>query len=437
MAGVAATGLALRSLPNDHAGARLEARKVPAALRAFWVDGFLSSAQDAFILAYLPLLAHALGASAMQIGILSASQALGSMLALYPGAIAARRASSLRWIVVLYAGIVGRLLLLLMALTVAINQGQLALYVIIALVTARAFLANFVVPAWTSLAADIIPNAMRARYFASRNFAGSVALLTFTPFGGLLLDSWGLPGGYVVALCVSFILGMGATLAYQRIPEPPARTLDERPPMHFRRVFSNPRFRMFMLATFALQFTTMIAGPFFTVYLDTGLGASNFQIGWLTTASALAGLCGQLIFGDVMARRGSLWLSRVSLFVLPTLPFMWVFATEPWMIIFPNAIGGAMWAAFSLANFQSLLELSPEDEREQYTAVFHTTMFAAFFLAPFLGGFLVDHIGYRAVFAISGSGRLIALALFLFAVGGPAREKLRARRPSVEAARAA
>jgi hypothetical protein len=41
---------------------------VPTALRAFWVDGFFAAAQDAFILAYLPLLASALGASATQIG---------------------------------------------------------------------------------------------------------------------------------------------------------------------------------------------------------------------------------------------------------------------------------------------------------------------------------------------------------------------------------
>lgn len=427
MAGVAATGLALRTSHSAHEGARLEARKVPTALRAFWADGFFASAQDAFILAYLPLLAHALGASSMQIGMLSASQALGAMLALYPGALAARRASSQRWIVVFYAGVLGRLLLLLSALVVAVNQGQPALYAIIIIFTVRAFLGNFVVPAWTSLAGDIIPQHLRARYFASRNFAVQMALLAFTPLGGLLLDAWGFPGGYSVALTVSFVLGLGATIAYQLIPEPPARPAEQRPPMQVRRVLANSRFRTFVIATFSLHFTTMLAGPFFNVYLDSKLGASNFQIGWLTTTSAVTALGGQLFFGELMARRGSLWLTRVSLLVLPTLPIMWVFATEPWMIIFPNAIGGAMWSAFNLANFQSLLENSPEDERDQYAAVFHTAIFAALFLAPFLGGFLVEQIGYRSVFAISGTGRLIALALFVFAVSAPARQRFTGR----------
>jgi len=429
MAGVAATGLAIRHQPGSHEGARLEAGQVPTALRAFWADGFFASAQDAFILAYLPLLAHSLGASATQIGVLSASQALGAMLALYPGAIASRRAASRRWMVVFYAGVLGRLLLLLSAFVVAFNQGQLALYAIIVIFTLRAFLVNFVVPAWTSLAGDIIPEGLRARYFASRNFAIQMALLAFTPLGGLLLDWWGFPGGYVVALCVSFILGMCATLAYQLIPEPQARPVAERKPTNFGRVFANRRFQKFMLATFALQFTTMIAGPFFTVYLDDSLGASNFQIGWLTTASALAALGGQLFFGDLLARRGSLWLTRVAMVVLPALPFMWVFATEQWMVLFPNIIGGAMWSAFNLANFQALLEFSPEDEREQYTAAFHMTMFSAFFLAPFLGGLLVDQWGYKFVFAVSGGGRVIATLLFLFVVTMPARARNRVRQP--------
>lgn len=436
MAGVAATGLAIGQDHGAHEGARLEARRVPTALRAFWADGFFASAQDAFILAYLPLLAHALGASGTQIGLLSASQALGALLALYPGALVSRRAASRRWIVVFYAGVLGRMLLLLSALVVALMHGQAALYAIIIIFTVRSFLANFVVPAWTSLAADIIPEGLRARYFASRNFAIQMALLGFTPLGGLLLDSWGFPGGYVVALCTSFILGMCATLAYQLIPEPPARPIAERPPMQIGRVLSNRRFVVFVGATFSLHFTTMIAGPFFNVYLDDSLEASKFQIGWLTTSSAVAALAGQLLFGDIMARRGSLWLSRISLFVLPTLPFMWVVLTEPWMVLFPNIIGGAMWSAFNLANFQQLLEYSPDEEREQYAAVFHMTVFLALFLAPFLGGLLVDQVGYRTVFAVSGAGRLIATGLFLFVVTSAVKGRMeqgRESRPAVAA----
>ena len=246
---------------------------------------------------------------------------------------------------------------------------------------------------------------MRAKCFASRTFAISGATLVVTPLGGILLDRWGFPGGFVVALLVSFALGMGATIAYRLIPEPAARgagTLAA--PPHPSLIFRNARFRAFVIATFSLHFATMIAGPFFNVYLVEGLGGSNFDVGWLTTASALTGLVGQLVFGDMMARRGSLWLSRVALLTLPLLPLMWVGITEPWMVLAPNLIGGAMWAAFNLANFQQLLEPTPEEEREQYVAAFHMCVLLALFIAPLVGGVIVDTLGYKAAFLVSGLG---------------------------------
>lgn len=429
MAGVAAAGLAIGPRPGDHDGARLEPKKVPVALRAFWADGFFASAQDAFILAYLPLLASSLGASATQIGMLSASQSLGAMLALYPGAIAARRTTSRRWMVVFYAGILGRLLLLAAALTVAIARGQTALYLVILIFTARAFLGNFVVPAWTSLAADIIPEQLRAKYFASRNFAIQMALLAITPLGGLLLDYGGFPGGYVAALSISFAFGICATIAYAFIPEPPPRPKATTPAPSVRQVLSNRRFRVFVAATFALHFTTMFAGPFFNVHLKENLGASNFEVGWLTTSSAVAALGGQLFFGELMARRGSLWLTRMAVLLLPALPIIWVFITEPWMVLLPNIAGGLLWAAFNLANFQALLEVTPEEDRESYVAFFHASVFFALFIAPFLGGLIIDTWGYRTVFAVSGTGRFIATALFFFAVTPVARNAFGRRWP--------
>ena len=416
LAAVAAAGLAIGPRPGDHDGARLEAKKVPVALRAFWADGFFASAQDAFILAYLPLLASSLGASATQIGMLSASQSLGAMLALYPGAIASRRTGSRRFLVVFYAGVLGRLLLLAAALVVAFAQGQTALYLVIAIFTLRAFLGNFVVPAWTSLAADIIPEQLRAKYFASRNFAIQMALLAITPLGGLLLDMGGFPGGYVAALSASFVFGMCATIAYAFIPEPPPRPKATTPAPRIGQVLSNRGFRTFVAATFALHFTTMFAGPFFNVYLKENLGASNFQVGWLTTSSAVAALGGQLVWGELMARRGSLWLMRLAVLLLPALPIMWVFLTEPWMVLLPNIAGGALWAAFNLANFQALLEVTPEEERDHYVAFFHASVFFALFVAPFIGGIIIDTFGSRTVFVVSGTGWFIATAMFFLAV---------------------
>lgn len=232
----------------------------------------------------------------------------------------------------------------------------------------------------------------------------------------------GFPGGYVAALGVSFALGMLATVAYARIPEPaPQREVAARRRVGPLAMARNGPFRRFVVATFALHFATMIAGPFFTVHLKNNLGATNFEVGWLTTASPMAGLAAMLIGGELQHRRGALWITRGSLLVLPVLPLMWALIDAPWMVLAPNIAGGFIWAAFNLANFQLLLEVTPEDERDEYVAVFHMTVFAALFAAPFLGSAIVEEWGYRTAFVISGLGRLVSTALFFFAVRPAAR----------------
>lgn len=417
MAGVATAGLVLNGQTEHHDGARLAAKHVPNALRAFWMDGLFAAAQDAFILAYLPLLASALGASAMEIGLMAASQSLGGALALYPGAMAARRARSLRWVVVFYAGVAGRLALLGSAFAVAFLDGNAALYSVILLFALRSFLQSFTVPAWTSMAADIIPPQLRPRYFASRNVAVQGATLAITPLGGLLLDVSGFPGGYVMALLVSFAFGMVATLAYARIPEPPraappkvGKAVTPKP----HRVLADPVFRNFVLGTFVLQFGAQITGPFFNVYLIDELGGANIVIGMVAVVASVTGLASQFICGELMAQRGAVWMARVSLLTQPAVPLIWLMVSSPWLGLVPNILGGFIWAGFNLANFQQQLEVAPEEDREEYIAVFHLCMFGATLVAPFVGGILVDSLGYRPTFLVSAVVRVAALAIFLF-----------------------
>ena len=69
------------------------------------------------------------------------------------------------------------------------------------------------------------------------------------------------------------------------------------------------------------------------------------------------------------------------------------FTSSPWTVLAPNLIGGAMWAAFGLANFQHLLEITEERDHQASVALFHMSMFLALFLGPFAGGLVVNSLG--------------------------------------------
>ena len=419
IAGTAVAGLKTDSRPSQLRGTRIRASRVPGALRAFWFDGLLTAGQDAFIAAYLPLLAVALGASFQAVGFLVAVQNLGALLGLYPGAVAARRFRSRRRLV-LWGTAVGRICLLLAAGAVALTNGALALSLVMAAFMVRSFATTFVQPAWTTVAAEIVPNRVRARFFASRGFAVTLGMFILTPLGGLILDRAGTPNGYVISLLVSFALGLCASALYATIPEPrvPAAVPEQRrASLSPIAPLADPAFRKLLLSSCATQFGALLAGPFFALYLKEQIGGSNLDVGLMSAGSLLAGLAGQVILGDLMARRGPMSAMVVALAMMPAVPILWLVVDAPLLALLPGMVGGFAWAGFNLATFQSLLELPDAERRENGVALYHTCGFAMMFVAPFAGGLLAARVGFAGLFAISAAIRVAGAGAYLWRPG--------------------
>ena len=76
-----------------------------------------------------------------------------------------------------------------------------------------------------------------------------------------------------------------------------------------------------------------------------------------------------------------------------------------------------MWAGFNLANFNLLLQVTPNTGRARAVALYQTGVFASAFLGPLVGGYLADNFSFHLIFILSGVGRFLALAFFfLFAL---------------------
>ena len=94
------------------------------------------------------------------------------------------------------------------------------------------------------------------------------------------------------------------------------------------------------------------------------------------------------------------------------LPVMWVFYTAPWQVGINNLFGGFIWAGFNPANFNLLLQVTPDAGRARAVALYQTGVFASAFLGPMVGGFLADNVSFQLIFILSGAGRFLALVLF-------------------------
>lgn len=399
-------------------------------LRYFWLDGIFSSTSEAFYLTFIPLFALAYGATNEQIGWITAIGNLAGALALFPGAQMAEKFNR-RDLVVWTGGGIARIALLLLCFVPLFTLPPTVAIIAITLLNGlRAFMANFCNPAWTALVADLVPNFMRGRYFSTRNFTMGLATLVFTAVAGWLIATGnGLGGyaylGYQFTFLLAFITGMGSTYYFSRIVEEPqsARVAQARPKGQLRHALRHsPGYLGFVISNIVWNFALQIAGPFFNIYLVSNLGASAATVGIVTAISSFTGLFGQLLFGKLVDKRGSVWLTIVTGFPIVLLPIAWAFYRSPWEVGVNNLFGGFLWAGFNLANFNLLLQLTPNEGRSRAVALYQTGVFAAAVVGPLVGGYVCDHISYQAAFWLSGFGRLVAMLIFIWMTALPLRK---------------
>jgi MFS family permease len=399
--------------------------------RFFWLDGLFASISDHFYLGFIPLYALALGATSAQVGWLASVANLSGAVSLFPGARLIEKTGRRKPIVVVSGGVLARLTLLALALIPLVTRRpELAIVLVVLLEGARAFTSSLANPAWTELAADLVPPEQRSRYFGSRNVAMGLAALIIAPLAGRLIQvvnqqlAGPLPG-YQLAFFLAFLFGILSTVSYQRIVEPPARrAVAEHHRGDLRRALrAAPLFLGFVASAVLWNLSLQVAGPFFNIYLVQELGAGAAVVGTLAAASSLTSLLGQRHFSRVQDRHNALWVLLVTGLLIPFLPLAWALTTASWQVALINMASGFLWAGYNLANFNELLELTPDEQRARAVALYQTAVFGSAVLGPLLGGYLSAALGFRVVFVLSGIGRFLAILLLLLFVARPLRRQ--------------
>ena len=385
-------------------------------MRMFWWDGLFAGVPMALLLQYLPLFAVAYGANNAEVGLMAAGAGLGAAAAFLPGAWLSDLWPRRKTFVVLTSGILARAPFVAFILLPFVTDGEGALRVIIFLIMIQAFLTSLGTPAWTSLAADIVPLSIRGRYFAWREFIYGAGGMVAAPAAGLMVAVWGKPEGWQCVWLLALAAGGLSAWFFSLIPEeprprPPAGP-PAAPPWHAT-ILRDANFLIFGGTVFLWNISLYAAAPFFNVYLVKNLGASEVWVGGLAAVASAFGLVGQAMFGRLLDARGSRWLMAVCGLFIPFLPWAWYVIDAPWQIIFVNAVGGVAWAGYTLGSFNFLLIVSPPQQRRYYAAAYQTLVFLSAAAGPLIGGVVAQSHSIKALFIISGAGRLAAHVLFL------------------------
>jgi MFS family permease len=386
-------------------------------LRSFFFDGIFSSASDGITASYLVLFILNLGASAAQIGLMTALASLSAMLLLLPGAMLAERFGKRKTVVLLSGGVVSRIGLFLMVLTPLFFKGPAAVYVVIGIKVIADGFANLGFPAWMSITADIIPLAWRGRYFGTRNTIMGITNMMTTLIAGLVITALHGPAGYQWALGLAFAIGMVSTYSYAQIKEPEntgarAVPLSYSPASIWNSIKADRNFLAYLVFSLTWNFSLNISGPFFGPYQVQVLKSSAAMIGLVGIASSLASLPAPRIFGQLSDKWGPRRVQLLAGFLIPLLPLAWVFTSQPWHGIPINIFGGFLWAGFGLVSFNYFLILTPPEHRARYSAINQIAVAIASAIGAALGGVLAGYVGYHWLFIFSGIGRFIGMGIF-------------------------
>lgn len=392
-------------------------RKIRENLHWFWYDGLFASASDNIIITYTTLYMLALGVTRSQIGLMSSLSSLSATLLLLPGALLVERFNHRREITLLFGGGLGRFAILLLALLPFGLKGQVLVITAMTLSIARDAFGNLSFPAWLSFTADLIPMEGRGRYFGSRNFIMGVAGMLAVLATGALINRFPQPQGYQLGMTLAFILGATSTFSFSRLKDP---SRNQAPPLkpssQMNKILGALRRQPALVALIATavlwNFFLNIPGPFFNVYLVENLKASPIMVGITSTASAVAGMLVQRRLGRLADSWGARRLQLVSGLLIPILPLAWIFARSAWHIIPINLISGVLWGAYGLASFNLLLEITPQEGRARYSALYQVFVTLALAIGAATGGYMLSKWGYAVIFATSAGGRFLAAMLF-------------------------
>jgi MFS family permease len=289
-------------------------------------------------------------------------------------------------------------------------------------------------PAWMDMVGKSVRDNRRGRFFATRQVAGGLLSVAAGGVVAAVLGLGGLrfPANYGVVVLIGAFIYLANVGTFVGLVERPStavprlhlRALVQRLPAYLRR---NPTFARAMLVLVLFNMAR-ISMPFFIVFGRQSFGLPDSALGVILPVQMAGRISGALLwgfigdrFGHQRAIRGGTMLAivpalialAISLFVTREAPVL------PFAVLF-FVLGFSLEGGPPYINY--MLDVVPEHERPMYAGLMGVGYVPAT-LAPILGGLIVQHWSYNALFAITAvlTGIGLAVACSLPAAGRHAR----------------
>jgi len=408
-------------------------RILRANVRCSNANGVLAALAANMVAPFLGIYALRLGASNLQIGLMSSLPAMFSLACAIPGGRVLDRVEHKQRAAFLTAA-TARMFFLLYAVAPLLGEGRQVWFLVaaVALTNLPATLAGV---AWQSLVAEAFGPRARARALAMRMRLVSLAAIGPLLLTGRLLDLMRFPLGYQVVFAVAFAIGLLEARLLLRLVELPDDAMPQAGalgtslvrtgrPTGLRDILGDGQFVRFEQAVLVLYLGWGMGGPLFIRYRVSVMGVNNTWLSVYAVAESLAAVAAVVYWARLAEQRGNrTFLGWLAAGIAGNVWLLALVVQLPLGIV-PSLWTGVFNSGTNLLLFNALLELAPSGRRATYLAYHTTVINVAQLLGPLLAVLVMDSWGVRAGLVVSGILRVI---------GGYMLHRTTVRRPVVVA----
>jgi MFS family permease len=415
-------------------------------IRINTLHGLLNSVTLNMVGPFTAIFAIRIGATKLHVAMLTAAPAIVSLLAMIPGARRVDRQERKQGITRRFM-LANRVFYLLLA-AVPLAPAPVQATVFVALIAAMNLPGAVSNVAWQAFISRIIPPERRAAAFARRNRLMNIAATAAALLVGWFMDRVRFPIGYQAAFAGAFLVALLELRVFSRIDETvtPRGVRDPRqPPLppsapdpslteptrlltfltgaagrYHRRLLrrigeisGQRRFVRYTLICMFFYLAWQIPWPLFSWYQVRTLHANNLWISILSLMNTGGALFGYGFWVRMIQRKGNIRTLFYATLPILIVPLTYAFSTRLYPIAFFNIAAGAVFSGVNIALFNSLLEVTPEDQKTTYIAYFNTAITLSSTLAPLIGVSLVGLMSFRAAFLLSALLRLAGSLAYL------------------------
>ena len=272
---------------------------------------------------------------------------------------------------------------------------------------------------FNSLFAEAVPGEWRGFVAGRRNALYAVIFIGVTLLAGWILNTLPFPLGYQVIFALAVLGAAMSTVHLGLIKLPPMEKAAPAAPSKGRRlrwdVLQGPLGKV-LVALLIFHLTLFLAAPLFSLYMVNDLGLTDSQISFGTAIFYVAMLAGSLSLDGLARRWGNQKVTALGAFFFGCYPLVMALWRSVWGFMAASPFGGLGWGLAGGAMINWLLERVSPTERAASLVWYNLAINGAMLVGSLLGSAGGEWLGVRTALLVFGGMRMLS-ALYILKRG--------------------